>query len=461
MKRHRNRSARGAFDWLGLWHENRAFWVLFFIAILVGGGGRGSNISSLIVQLSALTVAWFARESLLESWKALNWTIRILLVVTLLVPVIHLVPLPPAIWQTLPGRDILVQSYEAIGKEGSWAPISLTPGITALALTGLFAPAVLFLLAARLGMNGQRAVLLAIGVCGLVNLAFGSVQLLSENEVGNLYGSRVPDYLYGTFIGHNASGMFFVIATSAMVEWLFTRRPRGATLVLALGAIALFVIATLLTQSRAAVAMLVIPVLLAAYHFLLARNQDRKAGAGMSRFMAIGMVAFALGVGTIIAVQGGGRLSQTIERFEDDRSNRPQLWDDAYVAAERYWPVGSGVGTFDEVFQLDESLETLLPLKAGRAHSEYLEIAVDSGLLGITVLFIWLVYLAVKLVRGPDPIGVSRIFVGGIFLAFAAHSMLDFPLRNQAMLCMAALLLGFLNGPRNQDRKRTDVESNL
>ena len=81
---------------------------------------------------------------------------------------------------------------------------------------------------------------------------------------------------------------------------------------------------------------------------------------------------------------------------------RLYLWDDAVYAAERYFPVGSGMGTFDDVFQIDESLENMSVKRAGRAHNDYLEVAIEAGLPGIILIGAWLALLVwLRKLRSP------------------------------------------------------------
>lgn len=113
------------------------------------------------------------------------------------------------------------------------------------------------------------------------------------------------------------------------------------------------------------------------------------------------------------------------------------------------------MGTFDEVFQLDESLETLYPPRAGRAHNDYLEILIEAGVLGVLMLFSWAAYIAVQAFRLFGTRAISPAFYLTIAGCFAAQSMIDYPLRNQALLCIAALILGLLvrhqpNGKRRE-----------
>jgi O-antigen ligase len=100
------------------------------------------------------------------------------------------------------------------------------------------------------------------------------------------------------------------------------------------------------------------------------------------------------------------------------------------------------MGTFDEVFQVDESLEYISQRRAGRAHNEYLEVAIEAGAVGLAVIAGWALWVAFgtwralsSLHRWPASAG------GGILLAMALQSVLDFPMRNQTMLCLGAFAL--------------------
>ena len=53
---------------------------------------------------------------------------------------LQLIPLPPATWETLPGRQTVVKGYTAVGMAAPWLPVSLTPNATWDAGLGLVIP---------------------------------------------------------------------------------------------------------------------------------------------------------------------------------------------------------------------------------------------------------------------------------------------------------------------------------
>lgn len=110
------------------------------------------------------------------------------------------------------------------------------------------------------------------------------------------------------------------------------------------------------------------------------------------------------------------------------------------------------MGTFDEVFQIDESLENITPRRAGRAHNDYLEIAVEAGVVGLAVVALWAIWAAFASWRAAStPQRWPALAGTGILMAVALQSLLDYPLRNQAMLCIAALAVALLTRAGRSD----------
>src|SRR3546814_6135951 len=70
-----------------------------------------------------------------------------LLLATVLLVLLQLVPLPPAIWTALPGRDVLLG---ALPGEAVWRPGSIVPSATINAASSLIVPFVTFTLVSAL-----------------------------------------------------------------------------------------------------------------------------------------------------------------------------------------------------------------------------------------------------------------------------------------------------------------------
>ena len=430
--------------------EHRIVWAFLVVALCLGGGGRGANIANLFVQMAALLVVAINFDRIRAGLGRIGWPGRLLVIATIALPLLQLVPLPPSIWTGLPGREVLAEAQEVAVGELRWAPISLVPTVTLLALTGLIAPLVMFLAAASLDRGGAVYSLAILAALGLLCAALGALQVLAGGALA-LFDTGDPGYLHGLFANHNSTGIFLVIALCALIEFSAILRLKGAVLGVAAACGIALAVAIILTQSRSSLALMIFPFGLLGYHLV---QRSRLAGNRVMGFAAIGAVVLA-GTGlAALAISSNDRLAQTVERFDTTANLRPALWSDARLSAERFFPVGSGMGTFDEVFQLDESLETLYPARAGRAHSDYLEIAIEAGGAGILVLFIWAVYAGWGSYRAAGRQSLSWPFYLAVTGSFAAQSLLDYPLRNQALLCVAALILGLMAGSWANERKR-------
>jgi len=80
------------------------------------------------------------------------------------------------------------------------------------------------------------------------------------------------------------------------------------------------------------------------------------------------------------------------------------------------------------------------------AHDDYLELAVETGVFGpalLAMLFLWLSQRGIVLwhVESLDRAGRTAAFALLGLAALALHSIFDYPLRTQAILAVATLLL--------------------
>ncbi|MDG5750969.1 O-antigen ligase family protein [Qipengyuania sp. XHP0211] len=430
--------------------EYRVLWAFFVFALVLGGGGRGANLSNLFIQLAALAAFAWEFDRISEGWQRIGLTGKLILGATIAVPLLQLVPLPPAIWTQLPGRDVLVEAQELAAGGLGWAPVSLVPNITLLALSGLVAPVVVFLLAASLHRKGARFALIMLVIAGLANAALGAMQLLAGGGL-ELHESGSSSYLHGFFANHNSTGLLLVVALCALIEVSAVLRLRRAVLAVAVALGLVIAVSIILTQSRSSLALMILPLGLLGFHLVAQTRFARNRAVGL--VAVAGVILAGSGIAAL-AISSNDRMAQTINRFETTANLRPALWSDARKSAERFFPVGSGMGTFDEVFQLDESLETLYPARAGRAHQDYLELLIEAGVVGILVLFSWAAYMAFRIYRAPGSQEFSRAFYLAAAGGFAAQSLLDYPLRNQALLCVAGMILGLLASARQAERDR-------
>jgi O-antigen ligase len=425
--------------------------LLIILAVALGGGGVAYGFRNLIIQLAALLVLGLQHRQVGRFLHEAPRVLIILVLLTLALPLLQLVPLPPSIWQALPGREPVVDAFAAAGiAPGSWFPLSLDRGRTLTAFCGTLAPAAIIVIGATLAREEKLAIARMAAFAALAALLWGVVQVSSANTTGLLFPVNAkPDVLYASFANRNSTAALFVLALLLLASAPLPQ-TRGALLATTAGG-ALLALGAVLTQSRSGLVLLALALGLVVVRagFALLGRGDRAPGRG---WLAAALVALLIAGAAIGSAALGGRAADGLARFGDTDTDRPEMWEDAAFAARQYWPVGSGMGTFDEVFQLHESLEYITPRKAGRAHSDVLELAIEAGVVGVIMMLGWLVWCAQAALKPSLGASWPSLGAGLGVLLIGLQSLLDYPLRNQTLLCVAAVLVILLARRREKAR---------
>lgn len=414
--------------------------LVLLIAFVMGGGGSRFGLANLGVQLTAIAALAFHRQNLARFAKEIPIGIGLLICATLMLPLLQLVPLPPALWSGLPGRDLVARSLELASPAG-WMPLSVNPLRTLLALSALITPVAVLVI----GWSLPRTRLVDLGWLlvglGIVTTLIGLVQLGATDPGMTIFGARDPgSIVLGTFANRNSTGLFLVL-TLALAALLPAPRPHSALLLIRLGLCLLLVLAIVLTRSRTAIVLALLPAALGGIQAILwGLNRRGRSGRPVAIVLA-GLAVAAVGMGALV-IAAPGPIGAVLERFEAKDDPRRYIWDDGAFAAGRYWPAGAGMGTFDEVFQVDESLENLTQRQAGRAHNDFLELAIEAGIAGLALVAAWIVMLAWLSWRARLSQQRWAAWAGASFLlAIALQSITDYPLRNQTILACAGFAL--------------------
>ncbi len=441
---------------------------LLLFLLMFGGGGSPSPFPELLCELAAAVAiaAWVLLPSV-QRGASTAASVRPAIVICallLVIPILQLVPLPPALWQAFPGRDTLRDSLALTQAADSWRPLSIAPLTTLASLLSLLPPLTVMVMVSRLGENARLTVITLVAGFGLASVLLGTLQLASAG--GNalmFYGQPDRGVLFGFQANRNTeadillSGLLAICALRGAGS-----RSRARPLDLAYAALGLLlVLAVVLTRSRTGIFL--VPVVLAfglaatipdGLRNFAARMTWRRLAAGGGLLIIAALVGLLVARTPVVA--------PVVARFDFSREFRPELWTDARFAIAQFWPLGSGLGTFVQAFQPAERLEVLDPLLANRAHNDYLELALEGG---IPLLAVWAAAQAIiawrlfdsarhRLVL-PRP---QRLFAMGILVLAALHSFVDYPLRSMAMAALTAVAAGLVLAarPAGSGRKLTD-----
>lgn len=418
---------------------------VLLVAFALGGGGSRQGLANLLVQLATIAALFPHRAIAMQFWRDAPIKLRLIIVLTLSLPLLQIIPLPPAVWSALPGRELVSRSLDMVGETG-WMAFSTNPLRTALAASALITPLAVLMIGWKVPRDHLLTIAWVVVGLGLVTMLLGAFQLGATDDSGTLFGARAPGtVLLGTFANRNSTGLLlgFSLGLAALLP---APRPHPAIPFVRVSVCALLLLTIILTKSRTAIALAALPLGLAGIKALWWALRDGSAAPGTSGPRRLALVLGALGLlafgGAALVVAAPGRIGEALERFEAKDDPRRYIWDDASYSATRYWPLGAGMGTFDEVFQVDESLENMTKRTAGRAHNDYLELAIEAGIPGLAMAMLWLVLIALMSWQARHSSHRWVAWSGSCFLvAIALQSITDYPLRNQTILAFAALAL--------------------
>ncbi len=426
-------------------------------AIILGGGGSPNPGTELGLQMLCVlaSFAWFWLPGPLRLPKG-GW-IWLLAGTILLVPLLQLMPLPPTVWSSLPGREAERAALALIGEEHSWRPLSISPSRTLASLLSLGPPLLLMLAVAALTARERKTVIGMIAIMAIISALLGAMQLAAGATKLNLYAYTTPSVVTGFQAYRNAEADILLIGLLALaVSAVASRRERRGTASASrlywVGAAALLIIlATILTASRGGIVLLA-PALVTAWAIYAIGRQRPWHRQFLAGIAAFGVVATS----AVLLVQHNTAVQKVAARFEAEEVGRPALWRDTLYAIEQVWPVGSGVGSFVPVFIAQEPLEAVDPSSPNRAHNDYLELALEAGLTGIVVLVLGtglVLVMAASAWRYRPEDRSQLLFALAALGVIAAHSLVDYPLRSMSLACLAAIAAGILAPPREAGTK--------
>lgn len=400
-------------------------------------------------------------------WEKLDRRHLLFSIALLAIPLFYLLPLPGFLWEMLPGRsDYLAHLRLAAGEGGiGWKSISLVPLETEMALWNLLLMLAVFLLSLRQStQNIEKLVYLLIGmacfqaVLGLMQFGAGAASPLyfgnpADGSASGTYPSR--DH----FAGFMEMVFPVVLALLAAVmgqgakkgtrprlkqRILFFSTLQGHQAAIFAGIGVLLVLALIFSRSRAGLGLAMVGLLIAMFAFF------RRLG-GTNVYGAMGSVVAAI---VVLAVEIG--LAPVLDRFSQDplEDLRWRFFSSAMDGVGRFFPLGSGLGNFPQVYPANQPQE--ISSFVNNAHNDYLESLFEGGIVTAIFLLLFFVLYARQWanVWSNGHWGRFRfIQVGagiGVVLMLM-HSFVDFNLHIPANAVYFAFLLAVFFSPYAED----------
>jgi O-antigen ligase len=463
---------------MGLLH--RADGLLFYLCAVViasslffGGGTRAGFLSDAVLQLLSipllLVALWRSFEVPLPNHS--RWALGFCFALVC-VPILHLVPLPPALWAALPNRGLSVEAFAVVGQELPWIPISVSPRATWLSALSLVTPLAIFVGTLLLSYRERRLLSLLVLAIGILSVFVGLMQVAQgPSSPLRFFAFTNPTEAVGFFANRNHFAALLYSLTLFAAAWVAEsalgaepmrgrRMHETASIMALVGGFTILVVliaAQAMARSRAGLGLAIV----ALFGAIALMVSDRRGTSGITPTkVLLGAVALAV----TFAIQF--TLYRIMERFAFDplEDGRIRFARRTIEAAKAYMPLGSGMSTFVPVYAtFERPADTLAGAYANHAHNDILELWLEAGVAGASLggLFaIWLVLRAVAIWRrepGSGMLEIDRHLARAATMVAAllvAHSLVDYPLRTGAMMAMMAFACAlFLQQPIGSESK--------
>jgi O-antigen ligase len=443
------------------WQGSYRFWLLVSFLILVfftGGGSRHDVQSLIILRPAAALMCGIALLTLTSEQMRAYRVVFSIAAATFCLVLLHLIPLPPALWHYIPGREILIEVDRISGIGDQWRPIAMIPSLAWNAFFALFVPLAVLLHGVQLTLEERFRLLPVLLGLGLLSGFWGLMQVVGAADGPlYLYEQTTNGAAVGLFSNRNHQAALLSCLFPAFAIFASFGAPRQeqvkAKSWLAVACCVFVVPLILVTGSRAGIVTGIIGLACA---FLLYRTPQSAVTARRApprfdpRIALISLGVLALVALTVIMSRAEAlRRLSVADQAEDLRW---QMWGPIADMALKYFPFGSGIGSFVQVYQIDEPATLLSPNYVNHAHNDWLEIWLTAGVPGALLLTIAVVAFVrasnasfTALPKESRTAAHARLGAAIIFI-FALASVVDYPLRTPSIACICVIAVLWLGG---------------
>ncbi len=442
---------------------------ILFAAPLIMGGRHPTGQFVYIALVFAVATCWMTRLCLQREprWRWSGAEFLILAVIALLL--LQMLPLPSAIVSTLSprmGQLLPVWSGDSDSPAGlpTWSRLSLTPDGTRLGLVVFSAHALLFLVVVQrlTELSDVKRLLKWIAVAASGMAVLGMLQYL-DGTASYLWIYKHPFHdadgaARGTFSNPNHFAHFLALGIGPLIWWHTQcplHWPKTAIIqpnqisgsvpvgrIATAGALALIMLAGAFSESRGGLAVM---GLAAVVGLLLCMRASLLSWGSLLGLAGAGVVALC------ILVDYGSNAMTTelkdlgaLESVEDISPGRIAIWTAVGKAIPGFLPLGSGIGSHRAVYPV--YFEGVSAVEYTHAESGYLQILLESGVVGLGLLF-WGIAMCGRwcllgLRAGKEAQGVAScaIAVAAGLLISVLHSVFDFVWYIPACMSLTVLL---------------------
>jgi hypothetical protein len=434
---------------------------LIILTFLTGGGSR-QDISSLLILRPAaiLVLAFFVIKGPANPARPLGTPFYLLLAL-LGWALLQQVPLPPWLWENLPGRAPYAKVGELVGLSDIWRPMNMTPARGWNTIFSLSVPLAAYLGYRSLSREQQGSIWWVILACGGLSLALGAIQLVGPPGLFYLYSISNFDSPVGLFSNRNHQALFLACLLVIGAERYLARKEAqvdsGPALRIALfGGLTFTLIMILLAGSRSGLMLGILGCAIAYFMTQRARGPgpvrlhpkhkpNRFAGLVSQRGTLVLLLAI---IGSAALLSGRWNVLDRL-LAEDERNDlRVTAFPHVLKLLGHFMPAGSGFGSFDSVWRAVEPVEMLEPSYFNHAHDDWLQFPLEGGVPAIVILLVFLFWFGRSVWRTARPKQAASpallsdwvlVRAVSVVVLCGLASFTDYPLRVPSLMILLSL----------------------
>ncbi len=444
-------------------------------SILLGGGTRSGFLADTVLQAVSVPVLVACLIRIFRAgFPPLAWAAISLAAVAALLPLLQVVPIPMSVSTSAAGAVLKTEIEALFAANSGWLPLSLSPRATGLAMLAALPALAVFLGTCRLEARERRHLTLALLAVGMISVFVGLLQVAQGPDSAlRFFSFTNPSEAVGFFANRNHfSALLYVLLLMAAAWSVYagsrfadtrSRRRFDADILLpcllGFAALVILVAAQTFTRSRAGLGLTIVALLGAGLLTFSGRKRERGLRPA---HVVVGAGLF----GVLLAIQFA--LYRILERFDADPLSdaRIPFARNTVSAAWSHLPFGSGLGTFVPIYGIFERPEdALVDTFANRAHNDFLEIWLETGLTGAALFaafVVWFLWALVRVWRKQEAVSLDVILARAaslIVLLLLAHSVVDYPLRTAALLTVFAFACALLVPPPGEPEQLASTRS--
>ena len=424
--------------------------------LLLGGASNAGFVANAVVEIASLGIlAWALVKRGTREFAAPERTLCYFGIAFAGLILLHLVPLPYALWTALPGRAPVVEGFHLAGVADGAMPLSLFPHRTFGTLLGLLPALAVVVILPKSSRPGVSAAVCAVLGVAALSAILGLFQVSGgRGELTYFYQNTNFGQAVGFFANANHLSTLMVVSVPLAVGFARALKLRTNSLrqssfaLIAAGGVTALALLGVATSGSMAGAGLLGMVLLGSAPILFPKLDRPLYWVGF----VVAVIALVAIIGYTLAQAGA---------VAGDGLARPYMWHITLDAIWQFLPFGSGYGSFVQVFPLFEDRGAVTATFANHAHNDLLEFILEGGVPAILLLGLFLAWFARRCLTvwrdGDDALGkAASLAIGAMLL----HSLVDYPLRTAAMAAVFGLCCALVaRPPRSSERSVVPPEA--